>query len=205
MREAWLCEAFRPDRERGPVVGECPPAERIWSAVQGTLAEEVRPSLDHAISCATCDALFRLAREIAAEEVRAQRILIARRSVLGLAAAAAVVLVATPLLQQPPPTPPALRSGAAESVRSLTAPSLPRQAFVLRWSAGPDETRYALSVLAEDLRPLHRASGLRTAEYQVPSEALARVPSGAQVVWTVEAALPDGRRLESGAFLTRVE
>ncbi len=206
MSESWLREAFRPDRDRGPVEGECPPAERIWMAVQGKLAEaEVRPLLDHAISCTTCDALFRLAREIAGEEARARRIRVARQSVLGLAAAAAVVLVATQLLRQPPSTAPAMRSGAAESVRSLTAPSLPRQAFVLRWSAGPPETRYALNVLTEDLQPLFRASGLRTAEHQVPGEALARVPSGAQVVWTVEASLPDGRRLESSAFLTRVE
>jgi hypothetical protein len=56
-----------------------------------------------------------------------------------------------------------------------------------------------------DLEPVASARGLDTPEYLVPVDALSRVPPGGTIAWTVEARLPDGRRLRSGGFLNRVE
>ena len=82
---------------------------------------------------------------------------------------------------------------------------LQRSRFVLRWSSLGADARYSLVVATRDLAPLHAASGLARTEHQVPEAALAPLAAGTEVVWTVEAVLPDGRRIEPVAFLAKLE
>jgi hypothetical protein len=209
---ARLRAAFDCQTQRGPVTDECADPARIWAAVRGEAApEEVRALLAHALACVTCDLLWRLARELVAEEPRAEvlPLRLPPRSwqlALGaLAAAAAVALVVAPRRTPGPPSH-ALRAANAPEIRSLIeSPTLPRDRFVLRWAAPPGEARFSLRVFTKDLRPIHRASSVDRSEDQVPASALSALPAGAELIWTVEARFTDGRRLQSPAFVTRVE
>jgi hypothetical protein len=124
-----------------------------------------------------------------------------------LAAAAAAVLLAVPLVArlQRAASSPEMRAQQAPAIRSLLPESagVPRARCVLRWS--DLGTRYSVSVLSKDLRPLASADGLERPEYAVPPDALAAVPAGGEIVWAVEARWPDGRRLASPTFVTRLD
>jgi hypothetical protein len=118
-----------------------------------------------------------------------------------------VVLLALPLAMRwrRDPGPPAMRAQDAPALRSLLPPAaaLPRAACVLRWT--DLGARYSVSVLSKDLRPLAAADGLERPEYTVPAAALEPVPTGGEIVWSVEARWPDGRRLVSPTFVSRLE
>ncbi len=93
------------------------------------------------------------------------------------------------------------RAPAAGEPRSLVADgaTLPRDAFVLRWtSAGPDAT-YAVAVTTPDLVEVFAARGVRTTEFRVPPEAIAAFPAGTRLVWRLDAQLSDGARRSSPA------
>lgn len=83
---------------------------------------------------------------------------------------------------------------------------LPRQAFLLQWDAAREwrEAIFSVTVTEEDLTLVAQARGLDVMEYQVPAEALQRLPPGTRLLWQVEAERADGsRHLE--VFKTRVE
>lgn len=210
LRAAWA--ALPPaDRPQG-----CTPPDDIWEAVAGHRTEEdVRAMLEHSLGCADCAALWRLARELAAAGIGAAEgaappvhFLRRARWVVGagaLAAAAVLVVALVPRLTARH-EPPVVRGGEAEGLRPLAAgASLVRAHPVLRWTGAPEGSRYTVTVSTADLTVLFRKGGLATPEVDLPPGTLAGVPSGADVVWRVEATLPDGRRMTSGAFLSRVE
>ena len=218
LRSAW---AAMPPSERGP---GCAPPDEIWAAVQGERSDDrARTLIEHAIGCADCATLWRLARELSvaaatadAEERPAPapvpasaRVLPFRRPVVvgaGLLAAAAVLLVLVPR-RLPPGGPPAeLRgTGGAELRMAPGTESVFRNRATLRWTGAPPGSRYAITVSTPDLTVLFRATGLTATEVVVPADALAAVPSGSQVLWRIEAILPDGTRLASPAFMSRIE
>jgi hypothetical protein len=122
-----------------------------------------------------------------------------------LAAAAVLALVLLPRsgTRETPPTvrgvnEPMLRPAPGAWLLSRTHP-------VLRWTGAPYGSRYSVVVSTRDLTVLYRKSGLTAPELEIPAEALSGVPARADLVWRVEAIAPGGRRLSSGAFLSRLE
>ena len=57
----------------------------------------------------------------------------------------------------------------------------------------------------EDLQVLATAADLTASEFEVEPAVLARLPSGARVLWQVDVSLPNGERLTSSTFITRVK
>lgn len=200
----------------------CPSPERIWDAIGGALpGEDARSVFSHGLSCADCRAAIGLARTLRSEanldpkpevglvpnapsNVRS----LPRRWVLGLGITAAAAVLAIALLPVVRPSEPESRAVMREqeqrAVNALSGAALPRDRFVLRWS-GPVEARYTLTVTTRDLSLVHERAGLSGAEAQIPPEAISGLPSGEELVWTVDAQLPDGRHIISPAFLVKIE
>ena len=214
LRAAW---ASLPPSERTP---GCAPPEEIWAAAQGDYAgERARTLLEHAIGCADCATLWRLARELSAapgaagaserSDAAPAQLFPFRRPLAvgaGLLAAAAVLFVLVPRLSPPRRPPAELRgTGGAELRMAPGSESVFRNRAILRWTGAPPGSRYAITVSTSDLTVLFRASGFTATEVEVPTSAFAALPTGSQVLWRIEAILPDGSRLSSPAFLTRVE
>ena len=125
-------------------------------------------------------------------------------------AAAAVLLLGTAigvvsLLNRPPGD--EFRASSGFVVESLVPAdaALPRDAFRLRWTPGPEGSRYQVRVTTEDLQVLATAADLTAPEFTVEPAVLARLPEGASVFWQVDVSLPNGERLTSPTFITRVE
>src|SRR5262245_36488974 len=194
----------------------CPSPEVLAEAASGVFTSVSRESLaDHLVACADCAEEFRLrgAADADADGEAAPR---AARWALsstsrswGWAAAAAVLaaVLAIPLLRSPQPEAPNTRTQRTLEIRSAIPEdrALPRAACLLRWSPGPAGTQYTVTVAATDLTTLHTATGLSEPALEVPAAKLASVPAGGRVLWTVEAELPDGRRVRSPAFAARLE
>ena len=122
--------------------------------------------------------------------------------VVGFAAAATVALVPVLVPSREIPT---YRGANDVTLASLlSATPLPRDKFLLRWSGQPEGAHAHLTVATRDLRILYSAD-LTGAEHVVPAAALTEVPAGAELVFSVEAILPDGRRLQSAFFPARVQ
>lgn len=198
----------------GPRPGRstCPAPEALAEAASGSFGATSRDALaDHLVACADCAEEYRLRGSVEPSSEGAPRPsprLGALRWHWGWMAAAAVLVaaLATPLLRPPAPAP-TVRMQSTHEIRSLVpedAP-LPREAFLLRWTPGPAGTRYAVTVASTDLTTLHAATSLTDAALQVPPGKLTAIPSGGRILWTVEATLPDGRRVRSPAFAARLE
>jgi hypothetical protein len=213
-----LREAYLSGGERGSASGGCPDPTQIWAAVRGELpAERSRVLLEHSLGCASCRQAWRLARELAAEgERRGLREEAGpggnrfdpRQRWRWLAAAAALVLaVSLPLLLgRGRPGPPVVRGSEVGEIRSLLedGADLPRDRFVLRWSPGPAGTRYAIRVADGDLNVIFEKRALEMSEVTVPETALVRLPPDGEVLWQVEAVLPDGARVTSRTYRNRI-
>ncbi|NOK23391.1 hypothetical protein [Corallococcus carmarthensis] len=124
-------------------------------------------------------------------------------------AAMLVVLVGTVVVvrqQQSRVDPDRIRGGAAEAIASQVpeATALPREQFVLRWSGVPQAVSWSVQVSSEDLKLFHRAERLESREYTVPADVLAELPSGARILWQVEARLPDGSVQRGSTFVNRL-
>jgi hypothetical protein len=215
--------------------GEPVDADRIWRAVTGESSPEERRQvvarvaadpawatawrLAHALSQAaaapreapaalTSPADPRARRDTERSTPRGRRFHFAwSRPVWGAVATAALVLIVVGISVQRGDDPPTLRGGETLAVVSRLpeeAP-LPRADCVLRWSEGPEGTRWSLQLSSEDLSLVHRADSLATSEYRVPAEVLAALPAGTKLLWQVEAHLPDGRLQRSATFVNRIQ
>jgi hypothetical protein len=224
-----LKEGFASARNVAADAASCPDASLIWDSAAERLTEDENESLlRHTVTCGACAASWRLAREMLNEALPVEtsgdpvdassRFASGRRPAgrprplwFGLAAAAVLVLavsfVAVQQFQTIGPTEPAYRMTPRGEIRAGVDPAapLPRDEMVLRWSGAPDGTTYDLRVTTDRLAPLHRAFGIERAEYRIPGNAFADVPSGAVILWTVTAHLPDGRRWSSVSFRATVE
>jgi len=213
LRAAWRAG------EAGRSSPPCPAVEAIWEAAAGEASPtRVEGIVDHTIACGACAEAWRVARAIVAERrADGEHVGATSESAIGwsrrwatLAAAAIIVVAAGVAYQQGwfvRDEPAVFRSGSdSTGVRSLVDDSpLPRGRFVLSWTPGPEGSRYNVTVTTEDLVPIASASALEVTEFIVPEAALALLPSGATIVWQVETVAADGRRVQSAAFLTRVE
>jgi hypothetical protein len=83
--------------------------------------------------------------------------------------------------------------------------ALPRDAFRLRWTPGAEGSRYQVRATTEDLQLLATAADLTAPEFVIERAALSGLPRGASVFWQVDVSLPNGERVTSSTFITRVE
>jgi hypothetical protein len=192
--------------------------ERIWLAVSGALPPEQRRELVErtatdpglAVAWRVASEMWRASQTsaVGGVEVAASR-LTPRWAPRWLAAAAALVLVTVIgifSLRNPRPGD-EFRASPGFIVESLVPAdaTLPREAFRLRWTPGPEGSRYRVRVTTEDLQVLATAADQTAAEYAVEPSVLSRLPDGATVLWQVDVSLPNGERLTSSTFITRVK
>ena len=190
----------------------CWSGERILKAALGEIAADERHALaDHAAVCGDCATAWRLAIEFtrqAALQVEAPRPASAVRWLIPVAAAAALILVAVVVerAREGDPLPPVMRTSPEQEVTALIEDGAPldRSSCTLRWSTGPDGSRYTVRVTGEDLSHLAGAAELTTPEFTIPVEALEALPPDAVLFWQVETVLPGGRRALSRTFVARV-
>ncbi len=191
----------------GSAPGRAVPDSRgALGADAGELARaSARPIILHSSRCDRCGAALRIGLEMAeqlGEPVAAPKVFPLRRFSLGLglAAAIAATVLIVPYLRAPD-SGIHERGGVPDGVRSLV-PSTPRSraGLVLEWSPYPDAVRYQVTLASLDLHVLFQKVGVTGTRVEVPETALATVPSGARLVWNVEATLADGRAIKSPAF-----
>ena len=196
--------------------GKCSDAdlERIWKAVAGELPASDRREL---VDRMATDPAFAEAWRIADELWRASQTSSASPSepqarwwAPSWIATAALVLLGVSLglvsyLNRSPNTEFRNRPGyeVQSAVPSETAIS--RETFRLRWTPGPQGSRYQVRVTTEDLRVLATADGLTEPEFMVERDRLTTLPPGAKVLWQVDAVLPSGERISSPTFVARVQ
>lgn len=191
----------------------------VWSAVRGELPAETRRALVERLAAEPALAeAWRVAHALDAPDASApadtgaaEVVAAARRSwpAPWLAAAAVVILglsavVLVPRLRE---TQPVLRQAGAPGIESLLAANaaLARDAFDLRWTAGPPGSRYRVRVTTEDLQVLAEVADLEVPAFRLPATALTVVPAGGVVFWQVEVVLPTTTRLTSPTFVNRVQ
>jgi hypothetical protein len=211
-----LREALREVVEVAGDGGGCPDTDRLVASGRGELEpRDERDVLLHIGRCTACAAAWRIARDVAAPAEPLRFSVRTRSSVpqrwYRLAAAAVLCAAAVglgviywPSGKAPVPI---YRAPEGQSLRSTVDADepLPREHFVLRWTAGPEGTFYDLRVLGARLEPLVRVEGLDRPEYTVRAEALEQLPAGTRVLWQVTAHLPDGQRIESETFFAVIE
>lgn len=213
MKKAFIGE----EMER--TSGVCPSDEQLWASAANDLDfatnEEI---LFHLADCAQCSTVWKLAREILPsghvsgstvvaieDRLRTKRL---RRSLIQAAAAIVVVGVgigAAFFLRTDTTAPPIYRQQleAMQIVPSLEADVLPRSACLLRWTAGPQETRYDLVVTDDSLEVLVTVKGLEKPEFLLPQEIISS--STKEILWRVTAHLPDRRTFSSETISTTIE
>lgn len=198
---------------------------QVWAAARGELpAEEMGEVLDAVARDEVSARAWLLARELATEPEaegvpvpvamppEAPAVQGARRSGAHWlrAAAVAVVLLGAGLLawrwSEEPSREPVYRGGEGAIV-ALTPETrtVSREDLILRWTPSPQAVRYSVRLLTEDLVPVALVSGLERPEYPVPESDLLDLPSGAQLVWQVEASHPDGSTELSPMFRLQIE
>lgn len=201
--------------------GGCPASEEVWAAAAGEAdPATVRRILLHVGECGACTTAWRLAVEMsqvvpllseAGERASPSRARWARwtsaGSLLALAAGLAVFVYVETTRPGPVPRDAVTYRGAAPSeVQPLVADGaeLPRHDCRLRWTAGPEGSRYDLRVFTPDLTDLVTPRGLTEPEFLVPTDVLEGVAPGTALYWQVTLVLPDGTRRASPVFRVTV-
>ena len=212
--------AALPDRDDP----ECPTADAYWAAAAGELPfERVRALVDHGATCARCAEAWRILVDVrrAASEAGAEASdTPPLRSLVGgaparprlrtwtllppaLSAVAAVGLwvVLRPAPVRPPPV--ERGTGSSAAVRAESPEVQPARDAVLRWSEVPGASSYNVTVLTPDLVVVHQAVGVSGREFRLP-EAVRQRAAGSELLWNVDAVMPDGRTVASPTFELRL-
>ena len=212
--------AALPDRDDP----ECPTADVYWAAAAGELPfERVRALVDHGATCARCAEAWRILVDVrrAASEAGAEASdTPPLRSLVGgaparprlrtwtllppaLSAVAAVGLwvVLRPAPVRPPPV--ERGTGSSAAVRAESPELQPARDAVLRWSEVPGASSYNVTVLTPDLVVVHQAVGVSGREFRLP-EAVRQRAAGSELLWNVDAVMPDGRTVASPTFQLRL-
>jgi hypothetical protein len=213
---ARMRRAFASLSQTAPAPQACPPPEKIWEAVRGGLPTgEIQAIVEHMAACPSCAEDWRLAVALQKPETAsnvvipaAERFTLGRRlRSWGLAAAAVLALAVVGVQFVRQDAGQAGYRGDGETIQSLVeeGQALPRQQFLLRWSAleTPGAT-YDVEVSTEDLRVVASADDLREPQLLVPAASLAGLPSGTRLLWKVDAELPEGGQVSSATFVTLV-
>ena len=185
-------------------------AGRIFDALHGDLtAEERRAVVDELVANPDAAEAWRLAQELAPPASGASAVRPERSAWRWWSAAAAAVLVvglAWQFVDRRSVEPPVYRSTEQRAIASLLPSDQPlsRNSPVLRWT-GIDGARYRVTVLTPSLDVIEEANNLSAPEYTLSADALARLSSGAQLLWQVEARLSGEGTIVSPTFSVRVE
>ena len=215
MRDEALRAAFQALGESASGTCSEEDVERIWRAVSGDLtAAERRALVERMATDRALAEAWRVATELwSASQERSGVEAVSppgwTSSLKWLAAAAALVMAVTGavVLWRAQPGGDVLRDQTPVAIQSLVPAdgALPRDAFRLRWTGGPEGSRYEVRVTTEDLRLLTTAAGLTAPELVVTPAQLMGVAPGGRVLWQVDAVLPDGARLASPTFVTGIQ
>ena len=188
--------------------------DQVWRAVSEDLpAVERRALVERMATDPALAEAWRVAQELYREAPRPIRAATsARLRILSwMPAAAAVLLVAIGvgvIVQLSRPTvPDTFRDSQTYVVESLVPSdtTLARNAFRLRWTPGPEGSRYHVRVTTEDLKVLTTVSDLTAPELEVSGDLLSAVAPGSLVFWQVDVMLPEGRTVSSPTFAVRVQ
>ena len=212
-----LAEAFRARGDGDDTEVPEDLRERIWLAVSGVLPpEERRELVERTVTDPGAAEAWRVASEVwrasqasASGGAAVASAPLARWTPPWLAAAAVILLAATigvvTVLNRPPAD--EFRASSEVVVESLLPAdvAVPRDRFTLRWTPGPEGSRYEVRVTTEDLRVLATGADLTVPVFTVEPALLAALSKDANVLWQVEITLPGGGRLTSPTFSTRVE
>lgn len=187
----------------------CAPKETIWAAAAGELpAAQSAELLDHASRCSDCVEAWKLARELSVGSHRAPRRGFPRAGGLALLAAAAMlvlILFTFPRGPQPPVQDPGFRGTSADQITSLIEGRiLPRDAFKLRWTPGPEGSIYRLE-LSTASTPLPSPPPMLDAEFRVPPEWLEQTDAGSNIYWRVRISAPGAEKSASVTFVNVME
>jgi hypothetical protein len=187
--------------------------DRIWLAVSGELSpDERRDLIDRTASNAACAQAWRVAHALW-EASQAGSRWTHRRGVRWpspwlVSAAAALVAITVggmSLIDWVPADQFRASPGLVVSSLIQAETPLPRDAFQLRWTPGPEGSRYQVRVTTEDLQVLVTAADLTVAEFIVGPATLAPLADGRTVLWQVDVLLPEGGRITSPTFIARVQ
>lgn len=200
-----------------PEPESCPPSDRIWLAVRGELPpDELRAIVDHIATCPACAEDWRIAMVFEEESravpalpipVREKTATVRRRAWMALAASILVAVVGFQIIPSKDPKP-AKSAGfrGGEELQSLVEDeSLPRDAFILRWTPMDGAEAYNLEVYTAYLEPLFHAEGLATTSCRVPPDKLARLQSGDKVHWKVTPVVRGGDLPQFQTFTTLLQ
>jgi len=207
-----LRDAFQSLAESGHGEVSAADLDLVWRAVSGDLpAAERRDLVDRTATDPALAEAWRVARELrhasAPATTASPARFVPRRSWLA-AAALLLVGVATAVVFRLPPfsREETFRDADHYVVEPLVQAdaTLPRNAFRLRWRAGPPDSRYRVRVTTEDLRILATVSDLTVPELVVDARELASVAPGSRVLWQVDVTLPGGESISSQTFSVRV-
>ncbi len=200
LSRAWAA------RDQSSAHEQHPGAEELYEAASGNLARERRLEIiDHVAKCAECTQAWKIALEVDAREEKVSGTQRPWRFALAASVILAVGMMTYLVVPFDQGTP--QYRDAVDPLAPVTAigSTLPRDQFVLRWSAGAAGTTYLVRLSTADLASLLVKSDITATELQVPSSVLANVKAGEELLWQVEAQLPDGRRVASQTYVVRVE
>ena len=203
-------EALAEAAEAGLRAEGCPETSRIWEAQAGTLsAFETRAVVEHTTRCPACAEVWRVAHGLGvAEDDAVRRGRPWLRSLLAAAAAIVIALgvwvIFPPRIEQAPPV---MREGRIDPIRTLVDPGrpLPRDAFLLSWSAVSEGALYVVRVTTDSFEPVYTSDSLPRTDCVVPPSVLGHLAPGARLMWQVEAVRIDGRRITSDTFFSTLE
>lgn len=82
---------------------------------------------------------------------------------------------------------------------------LPREEFVLRWSAPPDATHFDVRVETPEGEVVDSAAALTVPRFRISEDKLRPFRSGTTLTWSLMFYLQDGRRAEATGLRVRVE
>ena len=203
---------------------ECPDADTYWAAAAGELPfERVRALVDHGATCARCAEAWRILVDVrrAASEAGAEasdtpplrslvggapaRPRLRTWTLLPLALSAMAAVGLWVVLRPPPVRPPPVERGTGNgaAVRAESPEVQPARDAVLRWSEVPGASSYNVTVLTPDLVVVHQAVGVSGREFRLP-EAVRQRAAGSELLWNVDAVMPDGRTVASPTFQLRL-
>lgn len=213
-----LEQAFSAD-ETGFAPESCPSDDELWASAAGELTSTANEKIVlHLARCNECSSTWRLAREILPADHLSRPSVVsidARRQPkpwrrIVLPAAAAAILIGLGLstglfVRNDPSSTPVFRQQGSDYkiLPSSETRTLPRSACDLRWSAGPDGSRYDLIVSDGELEILSSVKGLEEPDYTVPQEMISA--STVELFWRVIARLPDGSSVSSATFTTIID
>jgi hypothetical protein len=189
-------------------------AERIFTALHGEMSQEEREAIiEELVTNPDAAHVWRLAMELTPEPAPDEHVVAPQKKygwAVWLPVAASVLLAIGIGWQLFNPwrvtVTPVYRTIDQRSIRSEVPEGVPlsRANPVLRWSA-VEGARYRVRVLTSGLEPVEEAEDLTVPEYRLSPTALARVPSGGQLLWQVEARVPGSPGVASPTFSARLE